>query len=302
MLLSTSTNLVAFRPDGGKNPMAYCIKTCARGGYKVLDINFCEAMNPYSRLRDEDWESYIKELGHIGKEEGVTFTQSHLPYYDVFANKDEKKAEELEKLIRRSIIASGMLGVKWAVTHPCTVYGVADSNITLERNVDYYGPHVALAKEYGVGIALENEFEYMPRQPRQRIFCSDVQELRNLVDAFDATNVGACYDFGHGHLVGGFHRENLNILGKRLKAVHVQDNLGDRDGHDLPFCGNINWAEAMAGLADIGYEGELTYEIQEFSHFFPNELKPLVVDISIKVGQYLISLYNKALEEKYPQK
>jgi hypothetical protein len=50
----------------------------------------------------------------------------------------------------------------------------------------------------------------------------------------------------------------------------------------------------MAALADIPYEGDLTYEIQEFARFMPNELKHLAVELSIEIGKYLIALYEKA--------
>ncbi len=297
MVLSTSTNIVAFKPDGTKNTAKYCIEMCAQAGYKVLDINFCEAMNPNSRMRDDDWEVYVKELAAIGKSCGVIFTQSHLPYYDVFGKNEPAKIELLEELIRRSIIASGMLGVKWAVTHPATVYGTADSNVSLSKNVEYYTKHLNTAKQYGVGIALENEFEYIGPH-RERMFASNAYELLALVNAFNDDNVGICYDFGHGNLAGGYHTENLNIFKDKLKAVHVQDNLGLRDDHMLPFCGNINWQEAMAGLADIDYKYELTYEIQEYARYHPNEIKHIALKTSIEVGNYLISLYEKALADK----
>ena len=104
-----------------------------------------------------------------------------------------------------------------------------------------------------------------------------------------------CYDFGHANLGGhDFHRQNLNIIGSRLHAIHVQDNHGVADEHLMPFHGNIDWAEAMAGLADIGYDGDLTYEIQEFGRYLPNDQKHLVVEYSIKIGKVLVDLYEKA--------
>lgn len=298
MILSTSTNIVAFRSDGGKNPFEYSIEQCAKAGYKVLDLNFCEAMNPFSRLRGDDWETYIKDIEKMGKDWGVTFAQSHLPYYDIWGDNSPEKVELMEELIRRSIIASGMLGIKWTVTHPGTVYSAGQNmQISHDRNVEYYSKHVECAKEAGIGIALENDFEYKSK-PYQRIFCSTISELTTLCDAFNSSNVGICYDFGHAHLTGGFHRQNLNAIGSRLKAVHVADNHGERDEHLMPFYGTIDWEECMAGLADIDYQGELTYEIQEFGRHLPQELKHTVVEHSIEIGNYLISLYDNAMQEK----
>ena len=50
----------------------------------------------------------------------------------------------------------------------------------------------------------------------------------------------------------------------------------------------------MAGLADIGYRGDLTYEIQEFGRYFPNEHKHLVVEYSLQVGRVLVGLFEQA--------
>lgn len=299
MEISTSTNLVAFQPGRQRNSMEFCIEQCAKGGYKVLDINFCEAMNPYSRMRDDDWEDYVKELAALGERWGVTFRQSHLPYYDIF--KEPELNPVMEELIRRSIIASGMLGIEWTVTHPGTVYDAGhDMSVSLERNHEYYSKHIQTARENGLGICLENDFEYRPGQPGQRIYCASVYELVQLVDSFnDPAHVGICYDFGHGNLCGqAFHRKNLNVIGSRLHAIHVADNHGTADEHLMPFHGNINWEEAMAGLADIHYDGDLTYEIQEFGRYFPNDQKHLVVEYSLKVGQILMDFYNKAKTEK----
>jgi len=298
MRLSTSTNICAFRPDDVRNGFDFCVKICAEAGYKVLDINFCDAMNPYSRLRTDGWMDYVEEIGELGAKYGVAFPQCHLPYYDIFGTADGEKIALMEELIRRSIVAAGTLSVKWAVTHPGTHYASGpDMEASLRKNVEYYTPHVELALKNNVGIALENEFEYKKR-PFQRIFASTMPELCALADAFAAPNVGVCYDFGHGNLTGGFHRRNLNIIGHRLKAVHVADNLGEQDSHFMPFFGNVDWADAMAGLADIDYQGDLTYEIQEFPRYLPNELKYVAVEMSIPIGNHLIGLYEKARAQR----
>lgn len=54
----------------------------------------------------------------------------------------------------------------------------------------------------------------------------------------------------------------------------------------------------MAGLADIGYDGDLTYEIQEFGRYLPNDQKHLVVEYSMKIGKVLMDLYEKAKAAK----
>ena len=293
MRLSTSTNIAAFLP-GRKNGFDFCVELCAAAGYKCLDLNLCEAMNPDSRMRGDAWEDYVRDIALLGKRWGVEFRQSHLPYYDIFAQNDPAKIKLMEELIRRSIIASAELGVKWAVAHPGTLYSAGPCAAkSLEKNIEYYSLHLETAKKAGVGIALENDFEYQG-QARRRIFGAYIPELCELADAFNDSHIGVCYDFGHANLCGGFHRENLKIIGKRLKATHVQDNHFLNDDHLMPFFGKTDWAGAMAGLAETGYDGDLTYEIQEFARYMPNELKHLAVELSVKIGNYLLELFEKA--------
>jgi sugar phosphate isomerase/epimerase len=303
--LSTSTNIAAFLPDAmQKNGYDFCVEICARSGYKVLDINLCEAMNPNSRMRLPDWENYVKDIAELGRRWGVEFSQSHLPYYDIFAENEPAKAKLMEELIRRCIIASAKLGVKWAVAHPGTFYSADnDASKSLEKNLEYYAVHLETAKKAGVGIALENDFEYQGPH-HQRIFAANVLELCELADAFNDPFIGVCYDFGHACLCEAFHKENcshkgnLRIIGSRLKAIHVQDNHFIHDDHLLPFFGKTDWAEAMAALAEIGYDGDLTFEVQEFARYMPNELKHLAVELSVKIGNYLLGLYEQARFER----
>ena len=184
-----------------------------------------------------------------------------------FAAVEELLAAGLYEPLTFTDDAGAVLAYAWQVVLPGQQAGL----------VDYFAVRSDL-RGSGIGIALENDFEYRSA-PYQRIFCANVHELVELVDSFnDPKHVGVCYDFGHGNLGGPFHRQNLNIIGSRLHVIHVQDNHGMSDEHLLPFHGNINWQEAMEGLADIDYDGDLTYEIQEFGRYFPNDQKHLVVE------------------------
>ena len=120
MDISTSTNICAFQRGRDRLPPEFSIEVCAGAGYRVLDINFCMAMNPESPMRGPDWEKYVRSLGSLAEKLGIRFNQSHLPYYDVAAHAGDTQAKIMEELIRRSIIGSAMLGARWAVTHPFT--------------------------------------------------------------------------------------------------------------------------------------------------------------------------------------
>lgn len=90
MEISTSTNICAFQPGRERNPFDFCIAECAKGGYKVLDINFCEAMNPHSRMRDDDWEDYVKDIAELGKKWDVV-SASHICRITIYSPTMTKK-------------------------------------------------------------------------------------------------------------------------------------------------------------------------------------------------------------------
>jgi len=291
MDLSTSTNICAFRADGGGMGFDFIIRTCAEAGYKKLDMNFCEAMRPQSRMRTGEWQKQVYELGEMADRYGIVFTQTHVPYYEVFNCNDEEKSVLFEELIRRSIIGTSMLGAKWTVTHPLTDYAAGGNmSVNKRKNIEYMNKHLETAEKYNVGLAIEN----MSQKKSNPIYCVNMDELCDLADSFSSPSVGVCYDFGHANLQGDDQRKNLNIIGKsRLKCLHVQDNHGipEYDEHLMPFYGTVDWKNAMQGLRDIGYTGELTYEIQKFTQYLPDDMKHLAVKHSIEIGEKLLSYY-----------
>ena len=95
-------------------------------------------------------------------------------------------------------------------------------------------------------------------------------------------------------------REALRVMGKRLKATHVADNSGKLDDHILPFQGNVNWRSILPVLSEIGYEGDLTFEIHNSTSRLPDHLVDATAALCEQVGRYLLDLANdKVHNETY---
>ena len=125
--------------------------------------------------------------------------------------------------------------------------------------VAYLAPYIELAKKQGIGIAVENMVDYGGR--RRRYCGGDPEELIELVDFINDPAVGMCIDIGHAHNSGVYAPDFIRMAGKRLKATHVDDNLGDKDTHLPPFMGTVDWHGVMKALREIGYEGDFSFEI-----------------------------------------
>jgi len=49
----------------------------------------------------------------------------------------------------------------------------------------------------------------------------------------------------------------------------VNDNSRILDAHNLPFMGTVAWEGIMRAIAEIGYEGDLTYEVHGYTDHEP---------------------------------
>ena len=85
------------------------------------------------------------------------------------------------------------------------------------------------------------------------------QHIDAVLGSFSSPVVGFCYDSGHENYWSR-DRDWLELYGDRLFAVHLHDNLGDRDAHLIPFDGCVDWSEKMKQLVSAGYSGAVAIE------------------------------------------
>ena len=120
------------------------------------------------------------------------------------------------------------------------------SNTSLKRGLKRLEPVVQAAKEKGVKIAFENV---------------DAPEyLYKTLEYFNEPHIGFCYDSGHEACFTPGIRL-LPVLGHRLICTHLNDNDGKADLHLLPFDGAIDFNRICTELKEIGYKGNLTFEL-----------------------------------------
>jgi sugar phosphate isomerase/epimerase len=149
------------------------------------------------------------------------------------------------------------------------------------------------AAKLNVNLAFENMFDATGK----RRFGATAEELIELVDSYNDPRVGVCWDIGHANKVYSSQLRPIRLLGERIIALHVDDNHGVTDDHLLPFLGNIDWESIMPLWNEIGYKGDLVYEIKINNHM-PEQLKELTAGYSYQVGEYLLSLANGRSEAR----
>ena len=289
MRLSTSTNIMdRYEKIQGVVSMEECIRRCHAAGYRVLDMNCHDMSNPGMPLAADDWEAWAHRIAELAGALGVEFSQSHAHFYN-FLNPRIGDVQWHNELIRRSIIVSGILRVKWMTVHAATETDSLGYSHTRSKagNLAFFPQYFELAFRCGVGVG-SNMFSIAT--PTQRTFTAAPDDLIDLVDSFQDGRVQICWDFGHANLTGFDQCTALRQVGKRLKSTHIADNHGVRDEHLLPFYGAIDWPPILRTLKEIGYAGDFTYEITPFLDRVPPALRDTALRHTVEVGEYLMEL------------
>lgn len=90
----------------------------------------------------------------------------------------------------------------------------------------------------------------------------NLRNLRNLTAVLSRVtfpHVGFCYDSCH-HVNYAAGLDLPGLFGDRLKALHLQDNGGSRNQHQLPFDGGVDWTRVTERIRKTGYAGAVTLE------------------------------------------
>ncbi len=250
-------------------------------GFDASDINL-GALLPV----DGQWQPIIEQAKLDAAELEMPFKICHLPFFDSKINTDAEYAERCNQRMLFSIDAAKELGVDYAVVHPnCTSVTVRsyDKAKHYDMAMAHLSPFAEKAAKVGLNIAVENT-RLVPGIRQSCRYCQGPEELCELADAL---GFDICWDFGHANLAGFKQSEALAYIGKRLKVLHVNDNLAADDDHIAPFMGNVDWVDAMHGLALAGFDGPFNYEVG--ASRIPAELR-------MDFAKYLVNAADKLME------
>lgn len=284
MRLVTQTHILAENFGAEES-----IRMLANAGFDAVDVSFFGMETGQGEWCREDYREHALRLGKVGEECGIGFAQAHAPFP---SSRGEKPYDtEIRKWILRSMEASAIMGVRNIIVHPLQHLEYAKEREALfEMNLDFYRSLIPYCEKYGIRVCAENMWQYDNR--RKYIVdsvCSCPEEFNRLLDELDSPWIVGCLDLGHCALVGREPEDFIRAMGKeRLQALHVHDVDYLQDCHTLPFTESLNWEAITGALAQIGYEGDFTFEADNFFINFPKELMPQASALMAKTGRYLI--------------
>ena len=214
---------------------------------------------------ESNYKTYTQEVVAASRKTGVSVGQVHAPF--------PIHLRGCEEANRRGLESPSTKEEEW------------------ETNIAFYRELIPLLKQYGVICCLENMWAQDWRTKKIYMgICSDMSETNRYIDALNEiageTCFGFCLDIGHLTLLGLDSYAAIKTLGKRLVTLHIHDNGGTTDDHVIPFTGVTIWDRFLRGLAEIGYEGTLSFETAESQRKVPVELIPAMLSYTVQIGKY----------------
>lgn len=200
---------------------------------------------------------------HLAQKAGLKIDNIHTPVHEQnYLSSDNLNGESVYQTYRQCVEDCAAFNISTMVIHlPTDKYPVNELGLKrLEKII-----HKAEDKE--VQIAFEN--------------LANINNLDMVLNTFQSKFIGYCYDSCH-HQNHASDIDLLNKYGKRLMALHLQDNGGKHNQHQLPFDGNIDWTDVMKKIALTGYQGPTTLEPMNWDY----------EDLSIQ--EFLDCAYQKA--------
>ena len=237
---------------------AECLRICRDAGFETVAY--------FPDFTKDDWEKEVNAAAEAAHTLGMKIDQVHAPY-NFYAH---KPLEVFHEQLKRSIVAVERMGASYLVFHGDEYHpkpGEAfDAELALKTVYEIFAPYVEDTLKIGVTPVFENAFEDHHRvSPKERShFCGELPELLSVLDRFNDPRIGCCWDFGHGKLANVTterHIEAIKTMGNRIVCTHIHDNYYQKDLHLPPFMGEANWELLMKTMKEIGYQGNLTFEL-----------------------------------------
>lgn len=183
-----------------------------------------------------------KRLRALSQKLGIQIWSLHSEHLN-----DSSREEEYYNIERHCAEIGKALGINVAVCHLPNIENRAND---FERDLRIIRNVLEIFRTHGIRLAIETCEK------------NDVDYIIRLIDTINDPFLGANIDTGHVycniiHDVGSVIRK----FGERIITLHLQDNFGENDDHQMPGMGYIDWHDVIAALKEANYCGPLMMEM-----------------------------------------
>ncbi len=303
--VQTKNAVTDSHPEEGFALLARTGFSCADfslNGYLQNEAVYQGKINTFFDRSISELEAFFTPHKYAAAAAGITVNQMHMPY-PVYVPKGSPELNEyLRKTVaKKSLEVCAFFGCPYLVVHGLKLaYFLGNEEQEWKQTegfLDFLAPE---AKEMGITLCIENLYDGTGGRLTEGP-CCDAKKAAGRIDRMNekyrAEVLGFCFDTGHANLVGLDFEQFLTTLGARVKVLHIHDNDGISDLHQIPFTftrtrenrPSTDWAGFLRGLKDIRFSGTLSFETAPVLTSFPEEMKADVLALIARIGQYFSS-------------
>jgi hexulose-6-phosphate isomerase len=224
-------------------------KMAAEAGFEAVEAYTTEDQRVAEEIKKAAEDAKIKILS--------VMNQAHWEF--PLSSDDPAVIKKSLDGMKTSLHNAKLWGANAVLLVPAVVNAKTRYNDAWQRSQQHIRELIPLAQELKVVIAVEEVWNKFLLSPR---------EFAHYVDQFQSPWVKAYLDVGN-MVLFGYPQDWIRTLGKRIVKVHLKDfkmgkgwspvtaqfvNLGE---------GDVDWPEVRKALAEVGYSGTVTAELDE---------------------------------------
>lgn len=268
-------------------------------GYLLNKEIYQSSLNRFFDASVSELERFFTPHKKGAEAAGVTINQMHMPY-PVYVPAGEKQVNDYlrNEVAPKSMAVCAFLKCPYIVVHGFKLARFLGSEEKeweeTEKFINFIAP---MAKEMGITLCIENLYDGIGNHLVEGPCCDAVkaaERIDRINEKYRAEVLGFCFDTGHANLVGIDFESFLTTLGGRLKVLHIHDNDGRDDLHQIPFTfaktrenkTSTDWEGFVRGLRQIGFQGTLSSETAPVLSAFPETMKQDALSFIARIGEY----------------
>ena len=239
------------------------LEAIRKAGHERLEL-FCN--RPHLDFHNR---GLLRSIARWFRENALPAPSMHLPFVEnagpaqklwiSVLDPERKRREFAIDEIKRSLELAELLSPDYVVMH----LGNPDDTFSPVA-FDYAYTAIAQIRAFaGVRVMIEN----IPNE------ISTIDRIREFKTVAEVSDIGICYDTGHGYLQGitsGF---------EHIQTTHIHDNHGEQDEHLWPFEGTLDWPSLIEKLVVANYQGPFVFETRGDNPAKGNDVRSRLRDL-----------------------
>jgi sugar phosphate isomerase/epimerase len=248
---------------------------------------------------EEELREYFRPHKEGAEAAGIKIHQMHMPYPIYIPGNTKEINDHLwNEVAPKSMEICAFLECPFIVIHGLKLRKQLGSEAAeWERTEEFLDSILPIAKEKGIVVCMENLYDgqagHMIDGP-----CTDpyitAERIDRINERYGGEVLGFCFDTGHANLLSLDFGRYMGVMGKRIRVLHIHDNDGRADLHQLPYTftrtrenePSTDWDGFLRALSDIDFDGVLSFETAPVLSAFPEGMKADALRLIAATGRY----------------